>query len=245
MFVALVRANLLELIRSRIYLAALAMLVMLAVMAALLDQLATGEEGRAVVDVGLWVGALSIDALAVVLGLSSSAGLQSVEVMLLLTRAVSREAVMLARFVAVAVVVVVAAVACGVVLLGLGAWVGSESVARIPAAVVLVAIEGVVVAALGFTAGVAMSSSAAAVTAVALIVVGRLGVVLLELADAGKFGAFGGFVYVVARVVPQLWRFDSGPSAGSDLGMNVLYGVCVLAGILGIGVVAYRRRELG
>ncbi|MDP2342880.1 MAG: hypothetical protein Q8O67_18135 [Deltaproteobacteria bacterium] len=250
MIAALVRANLLELMRSRVYLAGLGLLVVLALMSALLDQLATGEEGRVIVDVGLWVGSLSIDVLAVVLGLSSAAGLQSVEVMLLLTRPVSREQVLLGRFVAVVVVVVVAAFACGVVLSALGLWASSDAVARIPVATLLIAAEGVIAGALGFTAGVAMSPAAAAVAAAMLVVVGRLGDLLVELADLGKFGEMGGVVRVVARVIPQLWRFDPGAWLGgsaplADVGVSLGYCVLILVGILGIAVAAYRRRELG
>lgn len=250
MIAALIRANLLELLRSRVYLAALGLLVILALMAAMLDQLATGEEGRAVVDVGLWVGSLSIDALALVLGLSSAAGLSSVEVMLLLTRPVSREQVLFGRFAAISVVVVAAALACGVVLGGLGLWVGSDAIGRLPVAIVLVAAEGVIVAALAFAVGVGMSRAAASVAAVTLLVVGRLGDILIELADAGKFGAMGGAVNVVARVLPQLWRFDPGPwitqsTQSATIGMNLLYAGFIVAGILGVAIVAYRRRQLG
>ncbi|HEY1100809.1 MAG TPA: hypothetical protein VGF99_17855, partial [Myxococcota bacterium] len=206
--VAVWRASIVEIVRSRLYLTIVAAGALLVLSALAFSELSVGETLRTLVDIGLAFISLIGLVIALVLSITTvSREIETRSVIPLLSRNVERWQYLLGRYLGVCTAVVTVMTALSIVLAGI-AFNYDGHVARIIGAGVFGAFEACLVAALAFSLAVRSSPVVSAMVATIIIVVGRLDAALQLLIDKGTFGASTPLITVVHHVLPQLSRFD-------------------------------------
>ncbi len=213
-----------QLARARIASVFLVGGLMLVGFSVLLEEIAAGQAGRALVHIGLAAISLVTSGLAAVLPILSVRGeLDNRHAHVLLTRPIPRSFFVIARFAATVVVVVAAALLFSLVLGALSVVYHGEPFVVVVAAGLYGSLGAVLLAAVSTLASVATTSVTSIVIVSLIFVLGRLTPELAELAQRG--GPSAPVLDALARVLPDLGRFHwfDIASAGDSVGAGLLY----------------------
>jgi Cu-processing system permease protein len=248
---AIVHTGILEMIRRRFYVNALAAGGLMLCAALALDSLSGGETGLILVDVGLAFIAL-VTAVVSVAGTISTVGrdIETRQAIQILARPIPRSLFLFGRWLTLSFVAVLTNAVLGLMLSIMVIVMGDASLAlRIIVAAVLASFEAFILIAFAmlFIAGSSTTLSAS-LTAIVFIV-GRLDEELALLVAKNAFGSATDVLRVVARMTPQLSRFDmtawvSDGSAVVLLGYPTIYGSLYAGAIVVAAVWRFNRLDL-
>ena len=249
---AIATSGFLQLWRTRIYLNLLVASVVLVGTALALDELAAGEGGRVLLDLGLAFIALMTSATAgVVAVVSITRDIETRQIHLFLARPISRAEFVLGRFTTVALLVLLTTTLLTSLLATIVFVVSDAPVLPVFTAGVFSSMEALIIAAIAILFGTGSSSSMSAVFTTTVFVLGRLTLALRELLDAGKLDNARGLFEGVYAVLPHFSAFDLSAwargSAAVDAGevfSAALYGVLYIAALLALAVWRLTRRDL-
>lgn len=238
-------------IRSRIYLNLLVAGITLILAALSLDRLSGGEGPRALTDLGLAFISLVVAVLAgTTTLLHVSREIEEQRIHLYLARPVSRGTLLIGRFLASSLLVIVANAVLGGALALLTQALGGPG-GRVFGAALFASFEGFIVAALALAFGVASSTTLSALLTLTLFVLGRTCGVLRTLLDAGKLeGPLEPLLEGAYRLLPHLYRFDATLFAQGRDDMSLSewlsatgYGAAYIVAVLAIAVFRFERRD--
>jgi ABC-type transport system involved in multi-copper enzyme maturation permease subunit len=246
-FSSLTRTSIIELARSRIYVAVLVAGIVIVVSSVLFERLAAGEGGRMIVDVGGAFVTLLASALGVVTAIARlSREIETKRLYHFVFRPFSRGVVPLASFAASSSLVLFTSLLLGTLLSFLG-WYGEWPAPERALLVTAVgALEGVVVCAIAVLFASTSSSAVAAVNSCLLFLVGRLAPSLEEIAQRTDVGGTRVLLKAALVVSPRLDRFDATGwvEPVTAIGPALIYAALYAAGVLILAAVLFSRREL-
>jgi hypothetical protein len=203
-----VRTMLLTLLRGRLHIGLLATGVLLVLLSVMLQELSVGETVRSFTAVSLAMQSLVVDVTAFAAALSlSHAYLIGRAAIPWLSRPVSRSLF----FAAGVAAVVLATVLAGVVLtipIALITAVYEGPVGRVTAAALVGGLEAVVVAVVAVSCRMRLSVAMTLTLTTAVVLLGRLDLLMTDMATRGIFGAGTLIIRAVQWVVPHLWLTD-------------------------------------
>lgn len=207
---ALTRATTTAIFRSRIYVGLVAAGAILVGLALMLAELAVGEMVTSLVDIGLAFIALVISLLAIVNVCSNPASNSNPrQVITILSRPIERSAVVVARFLAVAALAVVASFLLGGLLAGVVAVIGGPALAlRTFVAALAGSLEAVVIASVALLLWSRLGTTTALTLAIVIFLLGRMDTTTVELLDKRTFGPATPLLRVVSHLLPHLSHFD-------------------------------------
>lgn len=245
-FFALTKTGVIELVRSRVYIALFVAGVALVFSAVIFEELAAGEGGRMIADIGGGFVTLLVSILGIITAITSlSRDVDTKRLYHVIFRPFSKGVVPLACFASSAVLIAFSCLILGGLLWFLGwfgEWPGPE---RAFALVAIGALEGLVVCAVAVLFASISSSSVAAVNATLVFLLGRLSQPLEEVAQRDGVGALSVVLKGALHVIPRLDRFDASSWTSYDvLGATIAYAGVYLTGVLLAATVLFSRREL-
>lgn len=250
---ALTKAGLTQLVRSRVYLNILVAGVGLVAAAVAIDMLAGGVGGRVQQDLGLAFISLVTAVLAGVTGiLTVTREIETKQIHLVVARPMQRAEVVLSRFLTVATLVVISNLILGSCLAAVMWLTGSEGALRTLFAALYGSWESFILAAVAIFFGVGSSSTMSAVFTTSLFLVSRMVPVLGDMIVAGKFvGASKTVALAVYQVLPHFFLFDltdwaRGSEEVTPFSMLFYagYGAAYVAALLAAAAWRIERRDL-
>ena len=244
-FFSMVYYGCLQVVRARVAALFFAGGLVLVAFSVLLEEIAAGQNGRAIVALGLAGISLVTSVLAGVLPLILIRGqLDSRQAYILLTRPVGRPMFVVAYFIVTALVVVTGVFVFSLVLGGLSVFYEGEPFTTVVAAGVFGSLGAILLAAVSTLASVTTTSMTSVVIVGLFFILGRLAPELAALAHRG--GQYSVVLDVLSRFLPDLGRFRWLELAGSgdNAPAAALYCFCYVAGLLLIAALSFQSKDL-
>jgi hypothetical protein len=246
--VALTASGLVEMVRTRVYVSVIACGVLLVCGSIALTELAVGEEGRVLLDLGLAYTSLVTSALAVAIPLTTLAReLRTRDAQLLLSRPIARWVYVVGRFASVAALTLVTNLVFAALLGGLLKLQTADHFVVAVAGPIWQTLEAWQLSALAVFFGVGSSPAVSSVVVVLIFVVGRLSPALYE-AIPRLPEALQAPVKVMWRLIPDLGAYDLTPMAHGAVHdvefflRAAVVALCFISGLLLFASVRLERR---
>ncbi len=241
-------SGLVELARSRVYIAVLVAGVVLVLSAAIFEELAAGEGGRMIANIGGAFVSLLVSVLGIITSITRlSREIETKRLYHVIFRPFPRGAVPIACFASSAILVILSSLVLGG-LLGFLGWFGSWPHPERAFVIACVgSLEGIVVCAVATLFASVSSSAVASINATLFFILGRLAGELQTVAEREHLGAgLSAALRGVLTIVPRLDRFDASVwnDVGANLGPAVAYAGVYSVGALLIAIGLFSRREL-
>lgn len=245
---AMVKADVIALLRSRTYAAFLAAGVVLLLASLLVAELSLGESETIVADLGLaFLSVLSVAVGATVVIVDVANELESRQALVLLSRPIPRGLYVLSKFSSSLLVVLAANVILGAALAVVIAVLGGTPL-PVFIAVVYGTFEGAIIIAIAIAIGVGSSPALTASMVAVIFLVGRLDRNLTELIERGTFGGATTVVEGIARGLPHLSLYDLTPWVDGQpmpsVPLGLLYFALYTGAFLALAISRLASRDL-